>query len=350
MAKKLRVVQYLNQFFSGIGGEEKAGIGPQVLNGAIGLGQAIQKALGERGEIVATATCGDNYFGERLEQAANEIIELIRPYQPDIVIAGPAFEAGRYGVACGALCKAVKDKLNIPALTGMYEENPGVELYHKDVWIIQTGASVKGMGEVVTRIVNLAIKLTEEQKIGKPDEEGYFPHGIIVNEEAKQIGAERVIDMLLKKLQGKPFETEAVQPIHHSVVPALAIKNIRSAKIALVTDGGLGLRGNPDNIASSGALNFGIYSFEGVESLDPANYDVYAGGYDPALVNQNPNRLVPVDVLRDMENRKEIGKLHEKFYTTAGVAASTEQARKIGQAIAAALKAEGVTGVIHTSS
>ncbi len=49
-------------------------------------------------------------------------------------IAGPAFNAGRYGVACGTIAKEVEEKLNIKVLTAMYEENPGVDLY-KNLYI-----------------------------------------------------------------------------------------------------------------------------------------------------------------------------------------------------------------------
>ena len=38
--QKLRVVCYLNQFFGQIGGEDKAGVGPQVLAGAIGAARS----------------------------------------------------------------------------------------------------------------------------------------------------------------------------------------------------------------------------------------------------------------------------------------------------------------------
>ncbi|MEW6335330.1 MAG: glycine/sarcosine/betaine reductase selenoprotein B family protein, partial [Thermodesulfobacteriota bacterium] len=37
----LRVAHYLNQFFGGIGGEEKAEAGPMVHQGAVGPGRAI---------------------------------------------------------------------------------------------------------------------------------------------------------------------------------------------------------------------------------------------------------------------------------------------------------------------
>jgi hypothetical protein len=38
----LRVVCYLNQFFGQLGGEDKAGVGPQVITGAVGAARAVQ--------------------------------------------------------------------------------------------------------------------------------------------------------------------------------------------------------------------------------------------------------------------------------------------------------------------
>ncbi|HBQ87254.1 MAG TPA: glycine/betaine/sarcosine/D-proline family reductase selenoprotein B, partial [Syntrophomonas sp.] len=82
---------------------------------------------------------GDTYFNENIEAAADKITSLVAGFKPDLLIAGPAFNAGRYGMACGAVCKAVQEKLNIPVVTGMYEENPGADMYKKDVYIVKTG-------------------------------------------------------------------------------------------------------------------------------------------------------------------------------------------------------------------
>jgi glycine reductase len=59
---KLRVVHYINNFFAGIGGEEKADIAPEVRDGVVGPGLALDKAFGEEAEVVATVICGDSYF------------------------------------------------------------------------------------------------------------------------------------------------------------------------------------------------------------------------------------------------------------------------------------------------
>jgi betaine reductase len=346
----LRIVHYLNQFFGGIGGEDRAGIGPQVHEGPLGPGKAIQNALGDRGEIIATAICGDNYFAENIERASEEVINLLSPFQPDLLLAGPAFNAGRYGISCGAVCRAVINQLNIPAVTGMHEENPGVDLYRYEVYIISTDDSVKGMNVAIPRMVNLALRLAANQKIGRPSDEGYFPRGLLVNEISDQTGAERVIAMLMKKLSGQPFESEVSRPNYDLVTPAPKINDICQAKIALVTDGGLVPKGNPDNIEMRTATRFGRYTFKGMDSLDPEGYEVRHVGYDSVFVREDPNRLVPVDVMRDLEKKGAIGKLHEEFYSTTGVANIVETISRMGQTIAEELKVNGVSGVILTST
>jgi glycine reductase complex component B subunit gamma len=346
----IRVVQYLNQFFGGIGGEDKAHLPPRIAEGAVGSARAVQAALGKAGTVVATLICGDNYFAENLEAVSEKIAEMIGPYKPDVLLAGPAFHAGRYGMACGAVCKAVQEHLGVPAVTGMYQENPGLEIYRNDVYIVPTADSVRGMGEVIPKLVALARKLAAKEKIGRPSEEGYFPRGLLINEMADKTGAERVVDMLLSKLQGKPFESEVPRPQYDRVPPASPIREMKAATIALVTDGGLVPKGNPDKIEIRTATRFGRYDIRNVDSLNPAGYEVSHEGYDSIFVRQDPNRLVPVDVLRDLEREGRIGKLHHTFYSTTGVANIVAVMKKLGREIAEELQAAGVSGVILTST
>jgi glycine reductase len=346
----IRIVHYINQFFGGIGGEDKAHLPPRVVEGAVGPGKAFQLSFGKAAEIVATVICGDNHFAENIESASREIAEMIRPFKPDLLIAGPAFNAGRYGMACGAACKAVQDRFGIPAVTGMYEENPGLELYRSEVYMVPTADSARGMGEAVGRMAALALKLAAGEKIGRPAVEGYFPRGVLVNETVEKTGAERVVDMLLAKLRGDPFESEVPRPTYDRVEPAPPVREMRSATIALVTDGGLVPRGNPDRLEIRTATKFGRYEITGVASLDPASYEVSHEGYDSIFVRQDPNRLVPVDVLRELEREGLIGGLHSRFYSTTGVANIVEVMEGLGRQIAQELKAEGVSGVILTST
>jgi len=235
-------------------------------------------------------------------------------------------------------------------VTGMYQENPGLEIYRNDVYIVPTADSARGMGEAISKMVALARKLAAKEKIGRPSEEGYFPRGLLVNEMADKTGAERVVDMLLSKLRGKPFESEVPRPIYDRVPPAPPIREMEAATIALVTDGGLVPKGNPDKIEIRTATRFGRYDIRDVESLNPAEYEVSHEGYDSIFVRQDPNRLVPVDVLRDLEREGRIGKLHNTFYSTTGVANIVAVMKKLGREIAEELQAAAVSGVILTST
>src|SRR5262249_55545860 len=124
----LRVVHYLNQFFAGLGAEDKADTPPGHRKGSVGPGRLLQQALGDRGEVVATVYCGDNYAGEK-PGAIDEILDLIAEHRPEIVIAGPAFSAGRYGVACGEVTLHARKRLGVIAVTGMHVENAATEVY-----------------------------------------------------------------------------------------------------------------------------------------------------------------------------------------------------------------------------
>ena len=349
-APVVRVVHYLNQFFGGLGGEDKADLGPRLSEGPVGPGRALQSALGSRGEVVATVICGDNYFAERGEEACAEVIRYVESFRPDVLIAGPAFDAGRYGIACGAVCRAAEERLGIPAVTGLYEENPGVELFARHAYIVRTSETVTGMAPAVSRIVNLALRLSAGEDPGKPSESGYFPRGVLVNVMAEKTGAERVVAMLLAKLKGEPYEAEVTLPTYDRIAPAPAIKDMKSATIVLVTDGGLVPLGNPDRIENRHATRWGAY---GVALVDPRkrdDYEVVHGGYDPVFVNEDPNRLLPVDVMREMQGEGIIGRLHDTFYSTSGLASVVKNSEKMGREMAERLRAEGVSGAILTST
>jgi len=348
--KKYRVVHYINQFYAGIGGEEKANIPPQMKEGIVGPGKPLQDALGEEGEIVATMICGDSYFAENIEAVAASVVESLSTYKPDVFVAGPAFNAGRYGIACGAACSAVSKTLGIPVVTAMYEENPALELYRKEIYAIPTAKSAVGMAEAISKMAGFVRKLGFGQEIGLPEEEGYFPRGIRVNRFASQTGAERAVDMLMAKLKGEPFKTEYAMPTFERVPPSSAVKNMSSATIALVTSGGIVPLGNPDRIEAASASKFAEYNIDGVNDLTADAYQTCHGGYDPVYANEDPDRVLPLDAMRDLEKEGAIGKLYDRYYVTVGNATSVANAQKFGREIAEKLIAADVDGVILTST
>jgi betaine reductase len=346
----IKVVHYINQFYAGIGGEKQADLRPEVRKGMVGSGMAFQKAFGKEAEIAATVICGDTYFNENMEAATAEVIAMIEEYSPDVVICGPAFNAGRYGVACGAVAKAVKEKLGVPVVSGMYPENPGVDIYKKYAYIIETANSVVGMRKAVSLMAKLAMKLARGEQIGFPDEEGYIPRGIRKNLFAAKQGSKRAVEMLINKLKGDDYNTEYKMPVFDRVSPSAAIKDITKAKVALISSGGPVPKGNPDHIESSSASKYGKYSLRGIDDLNPENSETAHGGYDPVYANEDLDRVLPVDVLQEMEKAGEIGSLHEYWYATVGNGTSVGNAKKFATEIAGDLRNNGVDAVILTST
>lgn len=348
---KIRVVHYINQFFAQIGGEEKADYPAEIRVGEIvGPGQALKMGFKDEAEIVATVICGDSYFNENLDKAKAEIIEMVKAQKPDLFIAGPAFNAGRYGVACATICAAIKEELNIPVVSGMYEENPGVDMFKDKVYIISTKNNAAGMRDAVKKMVPLALKLAKGETVGASIEEGYFNQNQRVNFFESKRGSKRAVEMLLKKIADKPFVTEYPMPVFDRVEPGKAIKDMSKATIAVVTSGGTVPKGNPDHIESSNASKYGTYSIEGVDSLTSENSETAHGGYDPVYANENGNRVVPLDVLRDMEKEGIIGKLHNFYYSTVGNGTAVASAKKFGEEIGKTLVAAGVDAVVLTST
>ncbi len=350
MSQKIRVVHYLNQFFAQIGGEDKADVGPGCKEGPTGPGRALQQALGGNGEVIATIYCGDNYFAEYQEQAIDDVCGRLTGYKPDLLVAGPAFESGRYGIACGAICQAVQQRLGSAAVTGMDENNVGANLYRKHIYIVNSGTTIARMAPTLPRMAALGLKLVRREAIGKPADEGYLPRGIKRNEFAAKPPAERAVDMLLAKLRGEGFHSEIAPPKFAGGKPAAPLRDLKSAVIALVTDGGLVPEGNPDKIEPGRPTRFTAIPIAGVDSLDAEKYDAVHSGYDTAFANRDPNRLVPLDTMRELESEGVIGKLHDFVHSTGGAHAAVENATFIGRQIAERLKAAGVTGVILTST
>lgn len=345
-----KVVHYINQFFGQIGGEEKADTPPLEKEGPVGPGTAINNALGDTGEIVATVICGDTYFNENMDEAKSRVLEMIKKHQPDLVIAGPAFNAGRYGVACGAVAQVVSEELGIPVVSGMYPENPGVEMYKRYAYIVETSNSAAGMRTAVPKMSELVKKILQGQELGSPEEEGYLPRGIRKNIFRSRRGSTRAVEMLIKKLKGEPFETEYPMPNFDRVEPQPPVKDLSSARVALVTSGGIVPKGNPDKIESSSASKFGKYDLEGIERLTSETHETAHGGYDPVYANEDPNRVLPVDVMRDLEKEGKIGELHRYYYSTVGNGTSVANAKKYAAAIAKELINDGVQAVILTST
>ena len=348
--KKLKVVHYLNQFFGQIGGEEKADIAPRLEEGPIGPGNAINGGISDHGEITHTIICGDSYFNENKDDASTQIEDYLKELKPDLLVAGPAFNAGRYGMACGSVAE-IAAGLEIPVISGIYPENPGYEMFCQYAYFVETSNSAAGMRSAIPAMIDLIGKYVEtEGDLGNPEEAGYMPRGIRKNVFVEERGAKRAVNMLIKKINGQDFETEYPMPSFDRVSPAAPLRNMKDARIALVTSGGIVPKGNPDHIESSSASKFGRYKLSELEDLTSQSHETAHGGYDPVFANEDADCVLPVDVLRDMEDEGRIGELFDYYYSTVGNGTSVANAVAYAKEIAQDLKDNDVQAVILTST
>lgn len=359
--KKLRAVHYINQFFGQIGGEDKADVGFSVREGAVGPGALFARRLEGEVEIVATVICGDNYFAANPVQASEELLALVEPYAPDILFAGPAFGSGRYGIACGQACKAVAGKFKIPAVTGMHEENPGVELYRSSAHIAKTHSSATKMAEAVEVMVRIGLSLLHNSHgklflsgigIGTPEEEGYFSQQVVRNLFAEKNAAQRATDMLLAKIAGRPFVTEMpLKEYEHIEIPA-PIADLSAMRLAIVSDGALVDKDNTPRLKTRncdvwGKFNLDQFFASGKKADD---YAVVHTGYHHVNILSDRNRMVPYDTLKELEKERVIGKLHEDYYVTCGNAGIAGWCSRMGREIGQELVRADVDAVLLTSA
>jgi glycine reductase len=232
----------------------------------------------------------------------------------------------------------------------MYPENPGVDSYRRDILCVKTGPTVAGMRQAVDAMSRLAMKVVSGEHLGPPDQEGCVPRGLRRNQWTGKTGAVRAVDMLLAKLAGNPVRTELPMPVFEKVAPALPVENLATARIALVTEGGIVPKGNPDHLESARATKFLRYELTGVDNLTSDAFQSIHGGYFTVFASEDPDRVLPVDVMRELVREGIIGSMADYFYTTTGNGTTLENAKRFGTEIAAKLKADGVQAVILTST
>ena len=96
MAK--RVIFYLNQFFGGIGGEDKADFAPEFRAGeAVGPAVGIAGGAGDI-EVVGTIICGDNFYGQNEDEAREFIAQTIKEQNPSANIVAVDYDPGASAV------------------------------------------------------------------------------------------------------------------------------------------------------------------------------------------------------------------------------------------------------------
>ena len=232
-------------------------------------------------------------FTKQEEKALQSMRNAIDRFQPDFFLAGPAFNAGRYGIACAKACSWVRDNWRIPAITGMHENNPGTQEIGRQVFVMQTGTSTASMAEAAKRFSALLELLMAQDPAGAEAfrAEHCLPIPRRFTVRTGKPDYVRAVDLLLAKLSGETYESEIplIATAKHAI-PNLT-GSLKDATVALVTEGGLVPKGNPDRLESSRGSRYFKYSLAGLDDLRCGDFAAMHIGYDTSMVDEDPDRM-----------------------------------------------------------
>ena len=341
----MKIVHYVNQFFAGMGGEDSAGTGPELRDGAIGPGRKLASLLGDEHEIVATAICGDDYAASHPEFAA-DLVAQAAERGAQMIIAGPSFTSGRYGMACARIAAAAGEA-GLPALASMHPENPGLG-EAAGTAVVESGQTARQMKESLERFAAAARKVAAGEELTAQD--GRIGPVARTNRMADENAAQRAVALLLTRLGGDRDATEIPLPDFDSVTPAAPVDDVTHALVALVTEGGFVPAGNPDRLESARATKWVRHSLDGLDSAESGSFESVHGGFSTQWANADPNRILPLDVAREMEREGAIGRLHGEYLGTTGNGTTVADARRFGMEWAAELRQANIQAVILTAT
>lgn len=340
----IRVVHYLNQFFAGLGGEDTADTPPSSQAGAIGPGRKLQQLLGGDYEIVATVWCGDDHAAG--PAVIGDILGLVQAAEPDVVVAGPAFTSGRYGLACARVASAAAGA-GIASLACMHPDNPGIEEAGKAP-VVASGEVARQMGPSLETLAAAVRKVAAGEALGSGD--GRIGSVARLNVTVEATAGERAVSLVLARLGGDTAATEVPLPRFEQVTPAPPVTDVSKAVVALVTEGALVPDANPDSLESARATRWLRYPIKGKDRLPAGEYRSVHGGFSTVAANADPHRIVPLDVARELENEGAIGRLHDEYLVTAGNGTSVGNASRFGEEWAVDLRKQGVQAALLTAT
>ena len=335
-----RIVHYINQFFAGVGGEDAAGGGPELVDGPVGPGRRLAELLAPEHEIVATVWCGDDVAAG----VVPAIIDLVRSAAPDLVVAGPAFTSGRYGLACARVA-ASAHQAGLLALASMHADNPGLDEAGPAV-VVASGEVARRMAASLDTLAAAARRVLAGEAVGPDDGRiGKLARGTVM---ADASAAARAVDLVLTRLGGDRDATEIPRATFDRVTPAPPVEDTSTVMVALVTEGGLVPDDNPGGLESARATRWLRYPVG--DALPPGSFRSVHGGFSTVWANEDPHRILPLDVGRELEAEGAVGSLFGEYFVTTGNGTSVANARRFGIEWAADLRRSGARAAILTAT
>jgi glycine reductase len=229
----------------------------------------------------------------------------------------------------------------------MHPENPGLG-EAAGAAVVESGETARKMKDSLERFAGAALIVASGEQLTAKD--GRIGPVARTNRLADKSAAERAVTLVLARLQGDNDATEIPLPDFDQVTPAAPIADAADATFALVTEGGFVPFGNPDRLESARATKWVRYSLDGLDSVDEGDFESVHGGFSTVWANADPNRILPLDIARKMEQEGAIGRLHGEVLATTGNGTTVADARRFGMEWAADLRQQNIQAVILTAT
>jgi glycine reductase len=232
----------------------------------------------------------------------------------------------------------------------MSPENPALSVYGKHLYTVPTGDLASSMPKALPPLARLALRLGRREPLGSARTEGYLARGLRRDVWHEHTAAQRALALLQQRLAGEPFFSEMPIEQFEPVAPAPPLESLANARVAVVSTGGIVPKGNPDRLREYNSVAWKRYRIADLPRLEPDAWEPIHGGYDSTWAREDPNRVVPLDALRALEQEHLFGGLYDFYYVTVGVGTAVNNARRFGEEIAHELHANDVQGVILTAT
>jgi glycine/betaine/sarcosine/D-proline reductase family selenoprotein B len=105
-------------------------------------------------------------------------------------------------------------------------------------------------------------------------------------------------------------------------------------------------KGNPDRQVPANARRYHRHSVSELQGLSETEWEAFHSGYFNGIVNRNPNYILPLCFMRDLEREGVIAGIYPWIYALPGVSTPVLYARDLGSGIARELIEDGVDGCI----
>lgn len=203
------------------------------------------------------------------------------------------------------------------------------------------------MQPAIAAMSSLGLRLAAGEELGSAVEDGYIPRGIRKEKLHDLNGADRAFNMMMARVNGEEYLSEVLVPGYENVAPAPPIKDMSTANLALVTSGGLVPKGNPDNQVGGRARDFFSYSIDGLDRLSTDDWESVHMGFSTVHLNTiDPSYVLPLPIVRDMEEEGVIAGVYPNFLSTTGNGTPVTTARRMGSEIGQELREAGIDGVL----